>query len=200
MKPQALLFDIGNVIVHFDFDPALEKVAALSDVPAGEIFTRISSFKTALETGAMSDDEFLTQCMALIQFRGSRDEFAQCWNDIFTANQPMVDFITSMKGKVPLYLLSNTNGLHKDFLFENFPVFRLFDGGIYSHEAKSMKPHEPIFQAAVSAYDLEPSRTFYIDDLADNIRTGEKLGFVSHLYDAREHDRFLQDAQAWLGC
>jgi putative hydrolase of the HAD superfamily len=198
MKPQALLFDIGNVIVHFDFAPATERLASLSDVRADEVFERLSRFKVALETGAMNDEEFITESIALTGFRGSRADFARIWNEIFTANEPMMEFIRSMHGRVPMYLLSNTNGLHKDHLFANFDVFRLFDGGIYSHEANAMKPHEPIFQSAVDAFGLEPSQTFYIDDLADNIRTGQRLGFVSHHYDSCEHDRFDREVREWL--
>ena len=44
-------------------------------------------------------------------------------------------------------------------------VFRYFAGGIYSHEARTMKPDEPIFHAAVDAFGLQPSSTFYIDPL-----------------------------------
>ncbi len=80
-----------------------------------------------------------------------------------------------LAGKVPL-LLSNTSGLHKDWLFAKFPVFQHFAGGIYSHEAQCMKPHDAIFQQAVAAFDLDPATTFYIDDLEDNIATGQRLG------------------------
>lgn len=198
MHSRALLFDIGNVIVHFDFTTSAAKLAELSDASKETVLATLGPVKDALESGAMSDEDFITQGMKLIGFRGSRADFAAIWGDIFTANEPMMNLLRRLHGRVPLYLLSNTSGIHKDYLFEHFDVFRLFDGGTYSHEAKCMKPHEPIFQQAEKTWKLHPAHTFYIDDLADNIRTGERLGFVSHIYQAAEHDRLERALATWL--
>lgn len=198
MPSPALLFDIGNVIVHFDFSTAAERLAALSDASTENVLKLLMPFKDALESGQMSDEDFVTRSMDTINFTGSREEFAAIWGDIFTANRPMMEFIRDVHGRVPLYLLSNTSGLHKDYLFTNFDTFGLFEGGVYSHEARSMKPHEPIFRNVIDTFGLDPARTFYIDDLADNIRTGQRLGFASHHYDPKQHPRFVEEALGWL--
>jgi FMN phosphatase YigB (HAD superfamily) len=199
MPAPALLFDIGNVIVHFDFTEAAQRFAAMSDANTDEVLGLLAPFKDHLESGQISDEDFVTQGMARARFQGSREEFIRIWSDIFSENVPMIRAIESLAANHPLYLLSNTNGLHKKWLFEKFSVFAHFAGGIYSHEARSMKPHEPIFRAAISAFDLDPARTLYIDDLADNIAAGQRLGFVCHHYSPKQHGAFELTLKNWLG-
>ena len=178
MPSPALLFDIGNVLVRFDFTVAAQRLAALSRASAEEVLALLSPFKDELESGRISDDDFITQSMERIGFRGTREDFVSIWGDIFTPNAPMISAVGRLAADHPLYLLSNTSGLHKEWLFANFEVFRHFTGGIYSHEAGCMKPHEPIFRSVIETFDLDPCRTLYIDDLADNIAAGKRLGFV----------------------
>ena len=194
----ALLFDIGNVLVRFDFTAAAQRFAAQSTSSTEQVLSLLSPFKDDLESGRISDDDFVSQSIDRISFRGSREDFIRIWNDIFTENTPMTSVVEQLAAEHPLYLLSNTSGLHKDWLFETFPVFRHFKGGIFSHEARSMKPHEPIFRAAIETFGLDPVRTLYIDDLADNIATGARLGLVCHHYHPDRHDAFPPALQSWL--
>lgn len=199
----AFLFDIGNVIVRFDFSQAALKFAALSMSSADEVLAALSPYKEDLESGRISDSAFVKQSMDRIGFRGSYEQFVEIWGDIFTENTPMIRLITHLAAhQVPLYLLSNTSGLHKDWLFAHFPVFSLFQGGIYSHEARCAKPHEPIFQQAIQSLQLTPTDTVYVDDLPDNAATSQRLGFVTHHYSPDRHDlliAFLQERASSLG-
>lgn len=199
MPSQALLFDIGNVLVRFDFAAAAQRFAAESEATTEEVLALLSPFKDELESGLISDDDFIAQSVARIGFRGTREDFIGIWGDIFTENAPMIADVAELAATHPLYLLSNTSGLHKEWLFEKFPVFQQFMGGIYSHEVRCMKPHEPIFHAAVSTYGLDPAHTFYVDDLADNIATGQRLGFVCHHYHPDRHESFQTSLHGWLG-
>lgn len=188
---RAFLFDIGNVLVHFDFRGATQKFAKQSTATADEILQLLSPFKDDLESGRMSDSDFITQSISRIGYRGTREEFTRIWGDIFTENPPMLNLVRQFSGTHPLYLFSNTSGLHKDWLFEQFQIFSLFDGGIYSYEAGCAKPREEFYLEAIRRYDLTPSQTIYIDDLQENIATGQRLGFVSHHYAAARHDELV---------
>jgi glucose-1-phosphatase len=195
---RALLFDIGNVLVHFDFAPAIRRFAERSEAGAGEVSSLLAPLKEAHESGRLGDDEFIAQGMARIGFQGTRAEFAATWGDIFTENSPMTALIDRLAGRHPLYLFSNTSGLHRDWLFEKFPVFARFDGGVYSYEAGVSKPQESIYRVAVKRFGLDPTETLYIDDLPENIATGGRLRFATHLYSANEHDKLEQRVERWL--
>jgi glucose-1-phosphatase len=191
MIAKAFLFDIGNVLVRFDFAPATARLADLSEVSASEAMALISPFKDDLESGRISSQDFVTQCLALTRFHGTEEDFITLWCDIFTENAPMIALVEELAKEHPLYLLSNTNALHKDWLFARFPVFQHFKGGIFSHEAGCMKPHDEIYEAALSQLGLDPAETLYIDDLSDNIVAGERFGFVCHQYSPDNHQALL---------
>jgi glucose-1-phosphatase len=198
MSEPAFLFDIGNVLVRFDFTHALAKLADMSSVPMLEVPALLTPLKDAVESGQMSDDDFIAQSIAKLGFRGGRHDFIELWGDIFTAHEPMNAVVQRLAGKYPLYLFSNTSGLHKEWLFERFDVFRHFKDGVYSYEARSSKPGEGMYHEAIRRFDLNPAQTFYIDDLVDNITTGRRLGFLSHQYDARQHEKLEAEIEAFL--
>ena len=187
----AYLFDIGNVILGFDFSIAVEKLRAFG-ITHDEPIASISETKNRYEAGEFDDEEFVELAMGELGFNGSEDEFIKIWQEIFHENTPMVETIRELaKGDRPLYLLSNTNGLHMQHILRDYPIFKAFSGGIYSHEAKSMKPHAPMYEQAIERFRLVPEETLYIDDLPANIEAGEKLGFKSHQYDLNNHQAFL---------
>jgi putative hydrolase of the HAD superfamily len=120
-------------------------------------------------------------------------EFARIWCEIFTENAAMRATLEPLAGRVPMRLLSNTSGLHKEHLLAEFGIFQPFDGGVYSYSAKCSKPGEAIFRKTIEELDLDPALTFYIDDLEPNIATARRLGFEAHHYDARRHDEFERE-------
>lgn len=197
MPLPAILCDIGNVIVSFDFSIASRRLAALCDYSEDQVLDHLHEFKIPFEDGQMDDDTFVKESMAAIGFRSSSDEFRRVWCDIFTANTPMMDTLKSQAVHHPVYLLSNTSGLHKDFLFAQFPIFSQIQGGVYSYAAKASKPGRRIFEIAIEELDLQPSETFFIDDLKANIETATDLGFVTHHYDLRKHSEFESALADW---
>lgn len=195
---RALLFDIGNVLVHFDFTPAIRSLALRSRLPADQIGAGLAPLKAAHEVGRLTDREFASQAAELIGFRGSAADFALAWSDIFTENPPMTAFVRRLAGRHRLLLLSNTSALHKDWLFREFAVFSLFEAGVYSYETGTLKPGAGIYETAIARFGLDSSRTLYIDDLEENISAGARLGFVTQRYSAAQHDAFLGRAERWL--
>jgi len=197
---RAFLFDIGNVLVRFDFSRALRAVAALSDVAdEADALHRIDAVKLGYEDGQISRAEFLHRAFRILGYRGSEEQFIAAWQGIFSENEPMTLLVRTLRGKFPLYLLSNTNDMHVEGLFRDFPVFAEFTGATYSHEAKASKPHRPIYEIACRTHGIEPRTTFFIDDLAANIATARGLGFHAHHYHHERHGELLAAVREAVG-
>ena len=194
---RAFLFDIGNVLVRFDISRALRAVAALSDV-ADEVdaLHRIEAVKLEYEDGQVSRADFLHEAFRILGYRGTEAQFIAAWQGIFTENEPMTALVRALHGKFPIFLLSNTNDMHVEGLFRDFPVFAHFTGATYSHEAKASKPHRTIYEIAARTHGLEPGATFFIDDLAANIATARELGFHTHHYHHDRHGELLAAIRA----
>jgi FMN phosphatase YigB (HAD superfamily) len=141
---------------------------------------------------------FVTEAIQAIGFKDSPAEFTRIWCDIFAPNTALITTLERLADTHPLFLLSNTSGLHKDFLFAEFPVFRLFTGGLYSFSARTSKPGSKIFTLAIEQLGLDPAQTFYIDDLLPNIETAAQLGFITHHYDMTQHAKLESALTAWM--
>ena len=196
---RAFLFDIGNVIIAFDFGIAARKLAAHIEVSADEALRRVTELSIPLELGDLTTDEFISEASNMIGYRGTPEFFRDSIADIFELNTPIVRFIEEQKAAgAPLFLLSNTNGIHVPFFEAKYPVFGLFDGRIYSHEARLMKPDPKIFIHTIETLDLDPANTIYIDDKPENIAAGIAAGFTSIIYDPNKHEAFIREVSPHL--
>ena len=189
-QPSAFLFDIGNVLLRFDFHLALRALAAQSDATdPTDVLARIELVKFALEDGQIDRAGFVRGVFDVLRYRGTESEFIAAWEDIFTPNQPMLDLVGQLHGRYPLHLLSNTSDIHVDYIFRRYPAFRHFSGAVYSYRVKASKPDPAIYRIACQQLGIEPATTFFIDDLLPNIETARTLGFRTHHY---HHDRHAE--------
>jgi len=186
----ALLFDIGNVLVTFDFRGAMQRLAAQSNNPWEVISEAMLPLIRALEIGEVDGEAFVVQAFAASGFRGTRNDFIAAYSEIFEPNAPMIALVERWAPTQPLFLLSNTSALHLDYLRRSYPFFSYFRGGVYSHEALVMKPSDRIYKEVIDRYQLVPERTLYIDDVSLNTDAGRQHGFQTFTYDFRRHGEF----------
>jgi glucose-1-phosphatase len=194
---RAFVFDIGNVLLKFDFALTLRAVADLSEVhDAAEIMAGIDRVKASYEDGRSDRAGFLRGVFDVLRYRGSEAQFIVAWENIFTPNDAMFALVEALAETYPLYLLSNTSDLHLDYIFRTYPIFQRFSGGTYSFAARVSKPGREIFEIACRSHALDPASTFFIDDLLPNIETAHALGFITHRYRSDRHSALLADLRA----
>lgn len=190
---RAFIFDIGNVLLRFDFQLALKKLARDADPAAEAIMQLIEPVKVAYEDGRMQRGDFQAQVRAIVRYTGSDGDFISAWEDIFTENQPMMELVERLHGHHPLYLLSNTSDIHVEFIFRRYPVFRCFTDGVYSYQARASKPNREIYDLAVQQFGVTPAETLFIDDLLPNVETARAVGLRAHHYHHEQHAALLEE-------
>lgn len=198
MPQPVLLSDVGKVLIDFDFSIAARRLAECCDHPAEMVLTLFDDIKGPYEDGRMDDATFVREAMAVTGFRGTIADFERIWCEIFTQNELMNGTLSALAGKLPMHLLSNTSGLHKDYFLSTFPIFQHFQNGVYSYSAGCSKPGEAIFHQTIKQLNLDPARTFYIDDLAANIETASRLGFRTFHYSFAKHPQLQAELDEWL--
>ncbi len=193
----SFLFDIGNVILFFDFSVAVRRIAARCQLPEADILPSITKLTEAFERGEMDTASFATAAAEQIGFSGEPGELVTALEDIFTVNEPMVELIENLSAKGhPLFLLSNTNAIHVPYFTGRYSVFDHFEGATYSHEVGAMKPSPDIYQSAISSHNLDPATTIYVDDVAANVDAGREAGLQGICYDGTEHNAFLSELKS----
>lgn len=189
------LYDIGRVLLDFDFESSLSKLFPPGTTDAEKRLERLLARKDEFESGAIHVDEYIDWALETLGSPATPDEFRHFWQRIFTPNEPMWQRVRQLHSSGHrLILFSNTNAIHCPWVFDFYPEFSLFHDAVLSFETGFIKPQPGIYQFAIDTHSLVPSETLYIDDLPDNIATGREFGFQCHQYDLKNHAAF----EDWL--
>jgi glucose-1-phosphatase len=190
MRIEALIFDIGNVLVPFDWQPFKSQLLDSSVNLTAETEMEFRELMIRFDRGEMTGETFASLATRLIGFKGGEAKFIAIWNGIFSSNPPMERIIISLKERYPLFLLSNTTDLHLAYLMRNYQVLQHFRDGVYSFRAKCAKPERRIFETALKQFGVQAENTLYVDDLAANIHAASELGLKTIQYDLTKHAEF----------
>lgn len=190
-----VLFDIGRVLLDFDFESSLQRLVPDDVQNKRERLERLLERKDEFESGIISVDDYTQWALEVMGSDASHDEFHAAWRDIFTINEPMWSCVRRLQSDGhKLVLFSNINGIHVPWIYEEFPEFRLFDGAVMSFQVGFIKPQPEIYRHAMEEYGMDPSETLYIDDLPQNVEAGRAQGLRAWQYDLSDHASFEQ----WL--
>jgi HAD superfamily hydrolase (TIGR01509 family) len=189
MKQAIVVFDLGKVLVDFDYSIAVSRIAGRSKLPPGEVerFFLHSPLLVDYESGRLTRQEFFEQSRQATGFRGTIEEFGDFFADIFTEIPPMIELHTGLQRRnIPTYIFSNTNDLAVEHIRRNFPFFRNFDGYVYSYEVGAMKPDVKIYEALEKLSSRRGVEIIYLDDRPENVAGGAARGWQAILHETPE--------------
>lgn len=178
--PSIVVFDLGKVLVDFDYSIAGGRIAARGTMSPADVqkFLDHSPLLYRYETGLMTRQEFFEEVRKATGFRSSIEEFGSFFADIFTEMPPMIELHASLRRKGMLtYILSNTNDLAIEHIRRNFPFFSNFDGYILSYEVGAMKPDAKIYEALEALSGKRGAEILYLDDRQKNVDAGAARGW-----------------------
>lgn len=175
---KSLIFDLGNVIVPFDFARGYAEMQKLCTYPAAEIPARIGpDLVIRLESGTITPDAFIAELQTRLGLDVSEAEFRRIWSTIFLPETLIPQsLIACLKGRYPLVLLSNTNAIHWEMLRETYPLLGLFDHHVLSFEIGAMKPSPRIYAEAVRRAGCLPQECFFTDDVPAYVEGAIRAG------------------------
>lgn len=182
-----LLFDLGNVLINIHNEKQWWQNTFLPnfDIEAIEELESINFFNL-YDLGEIPSDLFIDILKSISLKKLSDGEIIQIWNSkILDLPPSRVKLLEKLKKTHPIYLLSNTNEIHIDFIDDyvmrtfGFPVFKdLFDACIYSHEICMKKPSKEIYALSHKVIgDVPASSILFFDDLKRNIKGAKAYGF-----------------------
>ena len=190
--PSIVVFDLGKVLVDFDYSIAARKVTARSARAVEHLrsFLESSPLLVQYETGRLTRREFFAEICRATGFQGTLAEFGEFFADIFTAIPPMIELHAGLHRRgIPTYIFSNTNDLAVEHIRRNFPFFRNFDGYIFSYEVGAMKPNPKIYEALEKLTGRRGVEILYIDDRPENVAGGAARGWQTILHETPEETR-----------
>jgi 2-haloacid dehalogenase len=187
--PKAVVFDLGKVLVEFDYGIAAQAIAArgTSDPMQVQEFLDHSPLLFRYETGQMTKQQFFEEVRAGTGFKGDIDEFARVFGDIFEPIPRIVELHAALRAKrVPTFIFSNTNELAVAHIRSNFPFFSNFDGYILSYQHGAMKPQPRLYEVVEEKSGRKGDEILYLDDRPENVDAGAARGWQVILQEAPE--------------
>lgn len=184
IRPSIVVFDLGKVLVDFDYSIAGRRIAAKSNLSAAEVqaYLNQSPLLFRYETGLMSRREFFEDVRVHTGFQGDLEEFGNYFADIFSELPEMIALHAQLRQKgIPTYIFSNTNDLAVEHVRRAFPFFANFNGYILSYEVGAMKPAAKIYEALEALAGQRGPDIVYLDDRAENIAAGAARGWQTIL-------------------
>ncbi len=192
MNKPVIIFDLGKVLVDFDYSIAAQKVAARSTLSPENLhaFLGSSPLLVQYESGQLTRQQFYEAIRSAIGFQGSLGEFGSYFADIFTEMPAMIALHAELRQRgFKTYIFSNTNDLAIEHIRQKFPFFAEFDGYLFSYEVGGIKPHSEIYAAMESMTGKCGADLIYIDDRLENIEAGQARGWRAILHESPEKTR-----------
>jgi len=183
------VFDLGKVLLHFDYDIAVRRLTPHARVRERELFELLHrpELLYRYETGGLTSEEFFREVREAAGLKLEYEPFVTLFSDIFAPIDEMIALHAQLRSAgVPSFIFSNTNEIAIRHIREKYPFFREFDGYVLSYEEGAMKPQPPIYEAVERLTRRAPAELVYIDDRPENIAHGLERGWRAVLHEQPE--------------
>lgn len=187
MEIKNIIFDLGGVILDLHVSRTLEAFSRCSRLPVEEVMRlfRTSAGFEKYERGEFDDNEFRDFVRQLYGIAVSDEQLDQCWNAMLGPIPPAkLDLLIRLKKKYSIFLLSNTNTIHLNYVnsiilppSETTPSLdSYFHQAYYSHFMGKRKPEPEIFEQVLSEHQLQAEESLFLDDNSENIMGAQRVG------------------------
>lgn len=177
---QALLFDLGGVVLEIDFDRAFTAWAGFAGVGMPELREqfRIDEAYRQHERGELDGAGYFEHLGRLLDINLTYEQWLHGWNRILMSPiAGMLPLLTELGKRIPIFMFSNTNALHVQCLRLNYrELFEPFRQVFVSSQLGMRKPETAAFQNVASLVELPAQSILFFDDLAENVAGARSSG------------------------
>jgi HAD superfamily hydrolase (TIGR01509 family) len=189
---QNVIIDLGGVVLEWDPDQIIRAVFDDPDAQA-----RVKRLIFQHPDWADTDRGTLARVEAVERWAGRTGQTVEEMEALMTASdvmmQPKPGTLALMQELgdqgLDLYCLSNMPTERFAYLRRTFSFWDQFKGIVISAHVRMVKPEPEIFEYILSQYDLNPTRTVFLDDSRKNITAAQNLGIHAILFTTAEECR-----------
>lgn len=196
-KIEALLFDLGGVVIDIDFERVWNSWARDAACAVDVLRHSIGRDATYLryECGHIPLEDYFTHLRAAMNVSLSDEQLLAGWNEIFIDEMPgIADLLRDLESRVPLYAFSNTNRAHEEVWSMRFAdVLTPFQKVFVSSTIGLRKPDRASFDHVVAEMGVPASSILFFDDTLENIEGARAAGLHA------AHTRSTAEIVAALG-
>lgn len=179
----AVLLDLGNVLVFHDNALLFRRIGERAGLPGAEVARRFTDdLWRALNTGALDEAGIRDEMNRALGTRLDRVEFFDLFNSHFTVHDEVLPLVERLLGRVKLGLLSNTNAVHARWVRARLPLLQRFDAVLLSNEEGLAKPDPAFYRRGLERLGTQPARTLFFDDVPEYVAAARALGIRAEVF------------------
>lgn len=194
---EALLFDLGGVLYDIDVQRSVDAFKALGLEDFDELYNleEQTDLFDLLEKGKIGGKELESALQKHFKTKPAEGKIIEAWQALLIGmREENIRILQNLRPHYKIYLVSNTNALHlqviDEYVRKHFGIPRLrdlFDKAYFSFELGLRKPDLSMYNYVIKDADLEPAKSFFIDDNEDNVKGAIAAG-LSAVYMKRGSD------------
>jgi glucose-1-phosphatase len=177
---RTLLFDLGGVVIDFDFERAFRFWAARASCEPAELgrkFELDEPYKQH-ERGELHASEYFAALRRSLDVNLSDEDLIAGWNDVYLGMMPgMLQVLTIARRRFPLYAFTNSNPTHQSEWSVRFAnELSIFNQIFVSSELRLRKPDPEAFAEVAKQTGFFASECLFFDDTPENIDGARTAG------------------------
>ena len=181
MKTEAVLFDIGGVLV--ELTGLAEFGAMIGETDREVILQRWMDcpWVQRHESGACGSDEFAGGVIEYFALDITREQFLAHFGQWISRMLPGAEaLLRGIAEGLTIACLSNTNPSHWAYMQATFSLHEYFDTYFLSFEIGAVKPDPAIFEHVCGALPCPPGAALFFDNVKGNVEAARAAGLDAY--------------------
>jgi FMN phosphatase YigB (HAD superfamily) len=178
----AVVFDLGGVLIEIDFLRVLKRWAAHAGCDVKAIANRFTfdHHYEKHERGEYRAAEYFASLRDSLGININDAQFLKGWNEVFVREVPNIRQIVERYAALyPVYVFSNSNEIHKATWMARYPdLLKPFEHVFVSSDMGKRKPEVDAYRQVAAAIGAEPQRILFFDDSEQNIEGARQAGLI----------------------
>ena len=183
-QPELVIFDMDDVLCHYDLGRRLRALARLADVTARDVRAAVwdSGFEDLADQGGyMEIENYLHEFSTRLGRHISLDQWIEARRIAMVPSEDVLDLAKRLGEQASIAIYTNNGPVVKNHLEKLFPeAAEIFKLRFCSFEFGTKKPDPNSFTKLMQALDQKPQLCWFIDDKKSNVEGAKIAGLRAH--------------------
>lgn len=190
-RASCIIFDMDDVLCHYDFARRMDLMAEGLGIPAETIVARIytSGLDDRADAGEFSAEEYLAELTRELGVEVPLELWLRARRDSMRANHEVLELARRIGQNHTVAMLTNNGDLLRRHIAEVFPeVLDVFGArACFSCQFGAAKPQPEVFLSLLSRLGCDPHEALFIDDTSEYVAGACEAGLQAHLFTGYEN-------------
>ncbi len=182
--PELVIFDMDDVLCHYDLGRRLRALASLADVTARDVRAAVwdSGFEDLADLGGYAEIEnYLHEFGTRLGRTITLSQWIEARRLAMSPNLEVLALAKKLGDQASLAIYTNNGPVVKNHLEQLFPeAADIFKLRFCSYEFGTKKPDPISFARLMEKLEQKPERCWFIDDKKSNVEGAKLAGLYAH--------------------